>query len=163
VLAANVAGTSITASYNAATETLTLTGSDTLANYQSVLDSLTFASTTDNPTNYGSNPTRTVTWVLNDGAGSFNLSTTQTETVSITALNDAPTLTSVVGVTSYTENAAPITVSPSISVSDPDNLNLVNATVSIANTFTGDGDVLAVSTTGTSVTASYNSQTAVPP
>src|SRR5262249_4077740 len=157
VLAANVAGTSITASYNAATETLTLTGSDTLANYQSVLDSLTFASTTDNPTNYGSNPTRTVTWVLNDGAGSFNLSTTQTETVSITALNDAPTLTSVVGVTSYTENTAPITVSPSISISDPDNLNLANATVSTANSFTGDGDVLAVNTAGTSITASYNS------
>jgi hypothetical protein len=161
VLAANVGGTSITVSYNAATETLTLTGSDTLADYRQVLDSLTFASTSDNPDNYGSNPTRTVTWVLNDGSGSFNLSATQTETVSITAINDAPTLTSVVGVTSYTENAAPITVSPSITVSDPDNLKLVNATVSISNTFAGDGDVLAVSTAGTSITASYNSTTEV--
>src|SRR5262249_59528321 len=142
-LATNVGGTAITSSYDATTETLTLTGSDTLANYRQVLDSLTFVSTSDNPTNYGSNPTRTVTWVLNDGSGSFNLSTTQTETVTITPLNDAPTLTSVVGVTSYTENAAPITVSPSISVSDPDNLKLVNATVAISNTFTGDGDVLA--------------------
>src|SRR5262249_59768410 len=100
------------------------------------------------------------TWVLNDGSVT---STAQTEVVSIVAVNNAPTLTSVVGVTSYTENAAPITVSPSITVSDPDNLNLVNATVSIANTFAGDGDVLAVATTGTTVTASYNSQTAVPP
>src|SRR5262249_42968275 len=156
-LAANVGGTNVTSSYNAATETLTLTGSDTLANYQSVLDSLTFVSTSDNPDNYGSNPTRTVTWVLNDGSGSFSLSAAQTETVSITAINDAPTLTSVVGVTSYTENAAPITVSPSISVSDPDNLSLVNATVAISNTFTGDGDVLAANTAGTSITASYNS------
>src|SRR5262249_43618797 len=160
-LFANVGGTNVTSSYDGSTETLTLTGSDTLANYQAVLDSLTFVSTSDNPTNYGSNPTRTVTWLLNDGSGSFNLSTTQTETVSITPLNDAPTLTSVVGVTSYTENAAPITVSPSITVSDPDNLNLVNATVAISNTFTGDGDVLAVSTTGTSITASYNSTTEV--
>jgi Domain of unknown function (DUF4347)/FG-GAP-like repeat len=156
-LAANVGGTNVTSSYNASTETLTLTGSDTLANYQQVLDSLTFVTTSDNPTNYGSNTTRTVTWLLNDGSGSFNLSTTQTETVSITALNDAPTLTSVVGVTSYTENAAPITVSPSITVSDPDNLNLANATVAISNSFAGDGDVLAVSTAGTSITASYNS------
>ena len=38
VLAANISGTSITASYDSATETLTLTGSDTLAHYQSVLD-----------------------------------------------------------------------------------------------------------------------------
>ena len=35
---------SINVSYNAATETLTLTGSDTLAHYQSVLDSVTFNS-----------------------------------------------------------------------------------------------------------------------
>ena len=35
----NTTGTSITASYNAATETLTLSGSDTLAHYQQVLDS----------------------------------------------------------------------------------------------------------------------------
>ena len=54
VLAANTAGTSITASYNSTTETLTLTGSDTLAHYQPVLDSVTFSSTSDNPTNFGS-------------------------------------------------------------------------------------------------------------
>src|SRR5262249_51546017 len=160
-LATNVGGTNITSSYDGASETLTLTGSDTLAHYQQVIDAVTFVSTSDNPDNYGSNPTLTVTWVLNDGSGSFNLSTTQTETVSITPLNDAPTLTSVVGVTSYTENAAPITVSPSISVSDPDNLKLVNATVSISNTFAGDGDVLAVATAGTSITANYNSTTEV--
>src|SRR5262249_17281963 len=42
VLAANVAGTSITASYNSTTETLVLSGTDTLAHYQQVLDSVTF-------------------------------------------------------------------------------------------------------------------------
>src|SRR5262249_1365564 len=80
ILFANVAGTNITASYNAATELLTLTGSDTLAHYNQVLDSVTFNSTSANPDNSGANPTRTVTWVLNDGAASFNLSTVQTET-----------------------------------------------------------------------------------
>src|SRR5262249_2240381 len=44
VLAASTSGTSISASYNAATETLTLTGSDTLAHYTQVLDSVTFKS-----------------------------------------------------------------------------------------------------------------------
>jgi lipopolysaccharide export system protein LptA len=159
-LATNVGGTNITSSYNPATESLVLTGSDTLANYQQVLDKVTF-SAGENPTNFGSNPTRTVTWLLNDGSGSFNLSTVVTETISITNVNDAPTLTSVVGVTSYTENAAPTTVSPSLSVSDPDNLTLANATVSISNTFAGDGDVLAANVAGTSITASYNSTTEV--
>ena len=65
-----MAGTSITASYNCATETLTLTGSDTLAHYQQVLDSVTFVTPSDNPDDYGSAPTRTVTWTLNDGAAS---------------------------------------------------------------------------------------------
>ena len=40
MLAANTSGTSVTASYNSTTETLTLSGSDTLAHYQSVLDTV---------------------------------------------------------------------------------------------------------------------------
>src|SRR5262249_46512862 len=91
VLAANVAGTSITALYNAATETLVLSGSDTLAHYQQVLDSVTFVTASDNPTNFGVNPTRTVTWTLNDGSAS-NATTSVTTTVSVTAVNDPPTL-----------------------------------------------------------------------
>src|SRR5262249_2862150 len=81
VLAANVAGTNITAIYNAATETLTLTGSDTVAHYQQVLDSVTFTTGAD-PTNFGSNPTRTLSWVVNDGSGSNNTATATT-TISI--------------------------------------------------------------------------------
>jgi hypothetical protein len=150
--------TSIVVSYNSTTETLTLTGSDTLANYQSVLDTVAFSSTSHNPTDYGSDPTRTVTWVLNDGSGSFATSAAQTETISITAVNDPPTLTGTAASVSYTENNAGKTLSPAVTVSDPDNLNLASATVSIVGgTFGGDGDVLAAATASTSITASYNS------
>ena len=38
-----IAGTSISYSYNSATETLTLSGSDTLAHYQQVLQSVSFS------------------------------------------------------------------------------------------------------------------------
>jgi lipopolysaccharide export system protein LptA len=158
VLATDTSGTAITASYNTSTETLTLTGSDTLADYRTVLDRITFAAAGDNPTNFGSNPTRTITWVLNDGSASNSLSTAQTTTVSITNVNDPPTLSSVATTASYTEGAAATTLSGSASVSDPDNINLASATVSIAGgRFTGDGDILATTTTGTSITASYNS------
>src|SRR5262249_10128228 len=92
VLAATTTGTSNTTSYNSTTETLTLSGSDTLAHYQQVLDSVTFVSASQNPSNYGSNPTRTVTWALDDGSASNNLSAPQTTTVSIAAVNNAPTL-----------------------------------------------------------------------
>ena len=155
----NVGGTSIVGIYNGGTETLTLSGSDPLANYRQVLDALTFNSTSLNPTNYGSNTTRTVTWVLNDGSGSNSLSATQTETVSLTAVNDAPTVASVTGVTTFTENGAAVTASPTLSVSDPDSLTLVNATVSVGNGFAGDGDVLGFNTAGTSITGSYNAAT----
>src|SRR5262249_46544591 len=130
VLAANTAGTSISASYDAGTETLTLSGSDTLAHYQQVLDTVTFVTPTDNPTDFGSAPTRTVTWVLNDGSGSNNLSTAQTTTIAITATNDAPTLSGVAALVTF-QTGAVITLSPSVTVADPDNQTLASATVAI--------------------------------
>src|SRR5262249_53088648 len=69
VLAATTTGTSITANYNSSTETLTLSGSDTLAHYQFVLDTVTF-NAGENPTDFGSAPSRTLTWILNDGTTS---------------------------------------------------------------------------------------------
>src|SRR5262249_33899582 len=122
VLAATTTGTSITASYNAATETLTLSGSDTLAHYQQVLDSVTFRSTSQTPTNYGSNPTRTLTWVLDDGGASNNLSAPQTTTVSITAVNNQPTLSNIAANDQFPEAGSAVTLAAAAAVSDPDNL-----------------------------------------
>jgi VCBS repeat-containing protein len=67
VLAANTAGTSITASYDAATETLTLSGHDTVAHYQQVLRTVTFASSSSTPADHGAYPTRTIEWQVSDG------------------------------------------------------------------------------------------------
>ena len=160
VLAANTTGTAITASYNSTTETLSLTGSDTLAHYSQVLDSVTFTSTSGNPTDFGAFPTRTVTWVVNDGSASFNQSTARTETINIIANNQPPTLTGVAASASFTEESAAATLSGNVTVSDPDDTTLANATVSITGgKFAGDGDVLATSTAGTSIAASYNSTT----
>jgi hypothetical protein len=87
-----VAGTNITVSWNQASSTLTLAGYDTLANYQAVLAMVRYQSTGDNPTNYGANPTRTITWTVSDGAlgvpaGQVN---SQTSTLTIAAANDGP-------------------------------------------------------------------------
>src|SRR6202011_5360950 len=117
----------------------------------------------ENPTNYGSNPSRTLTWTLMDPSGTanggVNVSTPVTSTVSITNVNDAPTLTNVATLVAFQPQHT-ITISPAISVSDPDNLTLTNATVKITGgTFAGDGDVLAANVAGTSITASYNAAT----
>jgi ELWxxDGT repeat protein len=156
VLAASTAGTGITASYNSFTSVLTLTGVDTLAHYQTVLDSITFSSG-DNPTNYGFNPSRAVTWVLNDGVESNNLNTMTT--VSLTVVNDPPTLSNLITTPAVAPNGG-ATLLPFVEAEDPDDLTLAGATVAVSGgTFAGDGDVLAANTTGTSITASYNSAT----
>src|SRR5262249_53956696 len=153
----------ITASYNSSTETLTLSGTDTLAHYQQALDSVTFNSG-ENPTNFGSNTTRTVAWTLADPSGTanggVNVSTPVTSTVSTTNVNDQPPLSNVAPAASFTEEGGAVTLSGAVSVADPDSLKLVGATVQITGgSFAGDGDVLAATTSGTSITASYNSST----
>src|SRR6476660_1588589 len=158
VLAATTAGTGITASYNAASGVLTLTGNDTLAHYQQVLDSVTYVSTSDNPTNFGTQTSRTISWVINDG--SLNNGTTQTTTLSIVASDNAPVLSNVAASASYSENAAPVTLSSAATVSDVDNQTLQSATVSISSGLL-TGDVLAATTAGTSITASYNAASGV--
>src|SRR4029077_8087258 len=83
VSAGGLSGTGITASYKAASETLTLSGVDTLAHYQQALDHVTFESTSANATNGGLNPTRTVEWQVNDGSAAPHLRTIPTETINI--------------------------------------------------------------------------------
>src|SRR5262249_52923285 len=140
---------------NAATETLTLSGADSLANYQAALDAVTFTTPSDNPTDFGSDPTRTVTWTITDTSASNG---SATSTIDITAVNHAPTLAGAATGAQFTENAGATVLSNAVSVIDPDNLDLASATVSISSgTFTGDGDVLAANTSGTSITASYDS------
>jgi hypothetical protein len=75
---------SIAGTWNAATGTMTLSGSDTPANYQSALRAVKYQNTSDNP----STATRTVSLTVNDGDANSN---TQTRDVAIAAVNDAPT------------------------------------------------------------------------
>ena len=89
VLAATTTGTTITASYNAATEMLTLSGTDTLAHYQQVLDSVTFASTQRQPDQLRRRPQPHHQL---DGQRRQRSATAppRPRTVNITAVNDAP-------------------------------------------------------------------------
>ena len=154
-LAATTTGTSITASYNGTTGVLTLTGSDTLAHYQSVLDSVTYSSSVaDARGTDGANPSRTIDWSASDGT---SLSAVATSTVTIP--DTAPVVTAGAAV-SYTEQGAAVTLDSGLTVTDIDNTTLTSATVAIGAGFLA-GDTLAANTTGTSITASYNGTTGV--
>jgi hypothetical protein len=74
----------ISGSFNAGNGTLTLTGADTVANYQTALRAARYNNTSDNP----STLTRTVSWSVNDGTSSSNVATS---TINVTAVNDGPT------------------------------------------------------------------------
>jgi VCBS repeat-containing protein len=125
----------ITGTYSAATHTLTLSGSSSVLNYQTALRSVTFDNlSNDNPTNFGNNPSRTVTWQVDDGSGAGNhpLSNQPTSTINITAVNDAPTLTAG-ATTAYTEQAAAVVIDNTVTVADVDSADLAGATVTISS------------------------------
>jgi hypothetical protein len=81
-LAANTGGTSIVANYVA--PTLTLTGSDTVANFQAVLRSVTYNNTSTSP----DETNRTISCLVNDGTSNSN---TLMQTVTVTGTNSPPT------------------------------------------------------------------------
>jgi uncharacterized delta-60 repeat protein len=87
----------ITGSWNASTGVLTLSGTATVANYQTALRSVTYVNTSDNP----STTTRTVSFVVSDGSTNSN---TATRNINITAVNDAPVLSGANNLTSITED-----------------------------------------------------------
>ena len=64
-------GDGVTASWNATTDTLTLTGNATIADYETLLGEVTYQDTGTDTTTAG-HPVRTVTWTVNDGTNSYN-------------------------------------------------------------------------------------------
>ncbi len=75
----------------------------------------------------------------------FNYSLTQTKNISITAVNDAPSLTSLSASSSYTENAAAVTLDSALTITDLDDTQLNRAEVQITGSFQSGQDVLAAS------------------
>src|SRR5262249_19745013 len=94
-------GNTITVAYDSTAETLTLPGTGTLAAYQTALDQVTFTTPSDNPTNFGANPSRTAVWTVNDGKATNNIGTA-TSTIDITAVHDPPTVTATETSVSFT-------------------------------------------------------------
>jgi VCBS repeat-containing protein len=84
----------MTISWNSSTHTLTLTGNETEATYDTFFQNVTFQdSGTDNST--GSHPTRTVDWIISDGTTIVNQTTASVNERATTVVIDrAPTVVS---------------------------------------------------------------------
>ena len=122
---------------------LVLSGNDTVPHYQAVLDAVSYRSTAVDPSNGGANPTRTITWQVNDGAlNSQTPNPDPNSLVSATVLhfNAPPSLdldASGAGTgftTTFTERDAPIPiVDTDVLITDPDNATVASATIVLTN------------------------------
>ncbi len=68
---------------------MTLTGTDTVANYQTALESVTYTDTSENP----STAARTVTFTADDGQAVNHQSAGSNHTITVASVDDAPTVT----------------------------------------------------------------------
>ena len=139
----------ITGVWNAGAGTLTLTGSDTLANYEIALRSITYENTSDDP----SNLTRTVSFIVNDGDVDSN---TLTRDIDVLPSNDAPNESGIEGTNiSYNENAGQVQITNTLAISDVDDTNIESAVVQISGNYVSGEDILAFSNTA-NITGVWN-------
>jgi hypothetical protein len=115
ILTADTTGTSITWSYVPGTGVLTLNGADTVANYQQVLRTIRYENLSDAP----SLAQRVIEFVASDGG---SVSNTGTTTVTIAAVNDAPSATIAAASYTATENVTLTLHGTGLSVADIDAL-----------------------------------------
>ena len=151
----------ITGTWNGSTRTLTLTGTTTLANYQTALRSVTYINDSQDP----GDGARTLTWTVTDAGGGSATATSVTSTLTVVAVNDAPTVTNAASSITYIEDEEPDNtanenhkkvVSSTVTVADVDNGNLTGATVSVTTaTYQNGQDVLAATVQG-NVTAAWD-------
>jgi hypothetical protein len=143
----------ITGSFNAATGTLTLSGTASIADYQTALRNVLYNNTSDNPTTSA----RTVTWQVNDGGGTNNLSNTATSTVNVSAVNDAPVVNAAASLP-YTEGTGAQVIDNALTVTDVDDTQISGATVQITANYVSGEDILGF-TNAFGITGSFNAGT----
>ena len=144
----------ISGNYNSGTGVLTLSGTSSLANYQAALRSVTYSNSSDEP----NTASRTISFVVSDGSLS-NFATTKT--VSVTGVNDAPTLSATGGAPTYTENGSAADLFSGVTGSTVESGQNINQLVlTVTNLADGSNELLRVDgtdialTNGTSGTSS---------
>ncbi|MGH8592219.1 MAG: cadherin domain-containing protein, partial [Gammaproteobacteria bacterium] len=125
----------ISSSFDVPSGTLTLSGTDTLANYQLALQNVMYLNNSNNPITAA----RTVTWIGSDGT---DASLPVTSTITVAATNDGPVIAAG-GTLAYTEGGPATAIDLLLTVTDPDSLNLTGATIQITANYQNGADVLS--------------------
>ena len=143
----------ITGAYDDATGKLTLSGTDSVADYQTALASVTYENSSSTPTV----STRTVSFQATDAEG--DASNTATRDISVGPVNDAPVVTTTAGNTAYSEGDPGTVIDNGVTVTDVDDTDLEDATVRISSGFQS-GDQLNFTDTA-EITGTYTPGTGV--
>jgi hypothetical protein len=127
---------------DAAADVLTLSGTATVAQWQTVLQSVRFSTTSQAP-----GTSRTIRFVVNDGDTN---STAADKAVTVVPVNDAPTVNlDAASPLAYTENAGFTNLfGPAATVADVDSATLDSLAVTISSGFDASFDTLQVNTAG---------------
>ena len=127
----------ITGQWTPATGELRFTGTDTIANYELALRSVTYQNTSDDP---DTSP-RTFSVTVNDGEID---SLAATRSINITAENDAPIISTLEpAVLNYIEGDGKVAISNSVTLTDSDNISLTALTAQISSGYNSAEDSLA--------------------
>jgi len=145
-----VTANGITGAWTEGTGTLTLSGTATLAEYNTALRSVKYYNSSLSP----SELTRTVSISIDDATGS---SSTSARSISLNAANSAPTLSSIEGTTlAFTDGDPDTSITSSIVVADLDDAYLDSAWVSITSGYVSGEDKLLF-TDANGITSSWSS------
>ncbi|MCP4303298.1 MAG: tandem-95 repeat protein, partial [bacterium] len=140
-LAATPSGAIVAGNISYVAPTLTITAAAPVADFQAVLQSVTYNNTSNTP----DTTDRNLQFVANDGSDNSN---TASKTVTVAASNDAPVVTTSGGSTAFTEDGGAVTVDAAVTVTDADSTNLASATVTISNLLDTGLETLAATPSG---------------
>mgnify|MGYP001627774361 CR=1 FL=1 len=126
----------ITGSYASGTGILTLTGTSSVANYQTAIRSITYQNTDPAPTE----TTRTISITVNDGDDNSN---TEIRNINIVKVNNAPVLSNLEsGTIAYFAGNGERTITSAIEVYDLDDTHIDSARVQITSGYISAEDTL---------------------
>jgi len=131
----------IAGSFNSSTGALTLSGAASVSAYETALRSVAFVGTSETPLS-----SKSITWQVNDGTSP---APSITQTLTVTALNDAPVLNGG-GNVDFIENGPAVILWPGATVTDVDTPTFTGGSIKVAVTANWSaGDMLGVRHQGT--------------
>jgi len=143
----------ISGSFDSATGILTLSGTASVANYQTALQSITYENTSEDPSNLD----REINFITNDGTDDSNIAT---RFIQVTPVNDPPEVTTTVSSFTYTLGGGPVVIDPGVTVTDVDDNQMESAEIGISNNYVIGEDILGF-TDQNGITGSFDASSGI--